>query len=85
MKNTALPVNYNSYIYKTSIEVSQYGKYFPTRSLMKPSDIPLNLHIIGETQEQLDKAVEKIKELTAKIIKPVIGGIKMFGSPYLVI
>lgn len=51
---------------------------------MTPDDSPLNLHVVAETKEQLNQAIDKIKDITSTIIQPTIGGIKMYGSPYLV-
>jgi len=48
---------------ETKAEIITRGKYYPNKSMATPKDPPLHLHVAAETQEILDKALEKIQEI----------------------
>jgi len=48
---------------ETKAEIITRGKYYPNKSMATPKDPPLYLHVAAETQEILDKALEKIQEI----------------------
>ena len=41
------------------------GVWYPDRTKATERDPPLYLHISAQTQEQMDKAIDKVKELMA--------------------
>ncbi|KAI9143250.1 hypothetical protein BKA69DRAFT_1026903, partial [Paraphysoderma sedebokerense] len=48
---------------KTGADIITRGKYYPDRNLATEKEPPLFLHIVAQTQESLDEAVEMVKEL----------------------
>jgi hypothetical protein len=48
---------------ETKAEIITRGKYYPNKSMATPKDPPLYLHVAAETQEILDKALQKIQEI----------------------
>lgn len=49
----------------TGAYISVRGKYFPDRALITPDTLPLTLHVVADTQAQLDAAIEMVNGIMA--------------------
>jgi hypothetical protein len=57
---------------ETGASVQTKGVWVPDSSKRKPGEEPLYIHIVGKTQEILDRAVEKVQDLINQELGPLI-------------
>ncbi|KAJ3081853.1 hypothetical protein HK102_002095, partial [Quaeritorhiza haematococci] len=56
----------------TGADVITRGRFYPDKSLATEKDPPLYLHVVAQTQESLDQAVEQINELIEQASVPLV-------------
>ena len=57
---------------ETGARVYTKGTWYPDKSLARPNDPPLYLHITADTRESLDRAVARVNELMAQDLPPLL-------------
>ncbi|KAI9006854.1 eukaryotic type KH-domain type I [Hyaloraphidium curvatum] len=70
---------------ETGADVSTRGRYYPDRRMANDREPPLHLHIQAPTQESLDKAVARVRELidsgmTGREASPPLSGANAMGA-----